>query len=65
MEWPDAELAWRALSSLGPAVPALRTGDVTTIKREVLEVLENSRDGRGMYRTLSDHHFVVASKPTA
>ena len=27
IEWPDAEIAWRAISSLGPAVPALRTND--------------------------------------
>ena len=26
IEWPDADLAWRALSSIGPAVPALRHG---------------------------------------
>jgi hypothetical protein len=28
LEWPDAELAWRALSSIGPAVPSLLHGDI-------------------------------------
>ena len=63
MEFPDAELAWRAVSSVGPAVPALRTGDVAAIKRAVLEALELCRDERGIYRTRSDHHFVIARKP--
>jgi len=63
MEFPDAELAWRAVSSVGPAVPALRTGDAAAIKRAVLEALELCRDERGIYRTRSDHHFVIARKP--
>jgi SAM-dependent methyltransferase len=63
IEWPDEELAWRALSSVGPAVPALRTGDLAVIKRDVLEALEHCRDERGIYRTQSDHHFVIARKP--
>jgi SAM-dependent methyltransferase len=63
IEWPDAEIAWRALSSIGPAVPALRTGDVETIKRDVLAALEGCRDDRNIYRTRSDHRFVVARRP--
>ena len=63
IEWPDAEIAWRALSSIGPAVPALRTGDVETIKRDVLAALESCRDERNIYRTRSDHRFVVARRP--
>jgi SAM-dependent methyltransferase len=63
VEWPDAELAWRAVSSVGPAVPALRTGDVETIKRDVLAALEGCRDERGIYRSRSDQRFVVARRP--
>lgn len=63
IEWPDVELAWRAMSSLGPAVPALRNGDVATIKREVVAALESCRDERGVYRFRNDHQFVIARKP--
>jgi SAM-dependent methyltransferase len=63
VEWPDAEIAWRAVSSVGPAVPALRTGDVEAIKRDVLAALEGCRDERGIYRSRSDQRFVVARRP--
>ena len=63
IEWPDAEIAWRAISSLGPAVPALRTNDEAMLKREVLAALEPFRDERGIYRTRSDQQFVIARKP--
>ena len=63
MEWPDADLAWRAVSSVGPAVPALRSNDTAALRDAVLAALEPCRDRRGMYRTRSDHQFVVAKKP--
>jgi SAM-dependent methyltransferase len=63
IEWPDAEIAWRALSSVGPAVPALRHGDIEAIKRDVLAAIEPCRDDRGIYRFRNDHQFVVAEKP--
>jgi SAM-dependent methyltransferase len=63
IEFPDTEIAWRAVSSIGPAVPALRTADVGAIKRDVLVALENCRDARGIYRIRSDHRFVVARRP--
>jgi SAM-dependent methyltransferase len=63
VEWPDAEVAWRALSSIGPAVPALRHGDLDEIKRDILTALEPCRDERGVYRFRNDHHFVIARKP--
>ena len=62
MEWPDAETAWRAVSSVGPAVPALQTNDPSTLRTAVLAALEPCRDGRGVYRSRSDHEFVVARK---
>jgi len=37
IEWPDAETAWRALSSLGPAVPALRSDDADVHDHERAE----------------------------
>jgi hypothetical protein len=63
IEWPDAELAWRALASLGPAVPALRRDDTEVLRREVLAALEPCRDATGIYRNRSDHQFVIARKP--
>jgi SAM-dependent methyltransferase len=62
MEWPDAGTAWRALSSVGPAVPALRSNDATILRDAVLAALEPCRDPRGVYRTRSDHQFVVARR---
>lgn len=62
MEWPDADIAWRAVSSAGPAVPALRSNDPALIRDAVLTALEPCRDQRGAYRTRSDHQFVVARK---
>jgi ubiquinone/menaquinone biosynthesis C-methylase UbiE len=64
IEWPDADIAWRAVSSVGPAVPALRSNDAAVLREAVLAALEPGRDGRGVYRTRSDHQFVVAKKPT-
>jgi len=63
IEWPDEETAWRALSSVGPAVPALRCNDLTVLRDAVLAALESCRDRRGGYRSRSDHQFVVARKP--
>jgi predicted ATPase len=63
MEWPDADIAWRAVSSVGPAVPALRSNDQAIIRNAVLAALEPCRDRRGVYRFRSDHQFVVAMKP--
>ena len=63
IEWPDADIAWRAISSLGPAVPALRTNDVSVLKAEVLDALAPCRDARGIYRARSDQQFVIARKP--
>ncbi len=63
IEWPDDEIAWRAVSSLGPAVPALRHAGHTVVRRAVLEALEPCRDERGIYRFRNDHQFVLARRP--
>ncbi len=64
-EWPDIDTAWRALSSVGPAVPALRHGDEGAIRSEVVTALEACRDERGVYRFRNDHQYVIARKPPA
>jgi SAM-dependent methyltransferase len=63
VEWPDADVAWRAVSSIGPSVPALRGPDADVVRREIMDALEAGRDERGMYRLRSDHQFVMARKP--
>ena len=63
IEWPDKDIAWRAVSSVGPAVPALRSNDPAVLRDAVLAALEPCRDPRGGYRSRSDHQFVVARKP--
>jgi hypothetical protein len=63
IEWPDEEIAWRAVSSIGPAAPALRADDSSALKRDVLDALEPCRDQRGIYRMRNDQQFVVARKP--
>jgi SAM-dependent methyltransferase len=65
IEWPDADLAWRALSSTGPAVPALRHGDRAALRRDVLAAIAHCRDDRGVYRFRNDHRFVVARRSAA
>ncbi len=63
IEWPDSDTAWRALSSVGPAVPALRHSDPVVVRAAALEAIEHCRDTRGAYRFQNDHHFVIARKP--
>lgn len=63
IEWPDAEIAWRAIASIGPAVPALDHGDGDALKRDLLSAIESCRDDRGVYRFRNDHQFVIAQKP--
>ncbi|MEJ7800849.1 MAG: class I SAM-dependent methyltransferase [Ilumatobacter sp.] len=62
LEWPDPEIAWRALASIGPAVPALEHGDVDVLRRDVLTSIESCRDVSGVYRFRNDHQFVIARK---
>jgi hypothetical protein len=62
MEWPDADTAWRAIASVGQAVPALRSTDSSILREAVLAALDPCRDRRGVYRTRSDHQFVVARR---
>lgn len=62
VEWPDEETAWRALSSVGPAVPALENVGPDVLRPLVLEALESCRDRFGMYHFRNDHQFVIAEK---
>lgn len=63
VEWPDADVAWRAVSSIGPSVPALCGPEADIARREIRDALEAGRDENGVYRLRNDHRFVVARKP--
>ena len=64
VEWPDAGVAWRAVSSTGPSVPALRGPDADVARRGILDALETGRDEHGVYRLRNDHQFVIAETLT-
>ena len=63
LEWPDEETAWRAMSSIGPAVPALEHVGADVLRPQVLTALAGIRDRHGIYRFRNDHQFVIARKP--
>jgi SAM-dependent methyltransferase len=63
LEWPDDETAWRAMSSSGPAVPALEHVGADVLRPQVLDALAGIKDRRGIYRFRNDHQFVIARKP--
>lgn len=62
MEWADADIAWRALASQGPAVPAGRHGEPAALRHEVLAPIARCRYHRGAYRLRNDHQFGIAHR---
>ena len=62
VEWPDPETAWRAIASLGPAVPALEHVGPDVLRPLVLDAIEACRDRFGVYRFRNDQRFLVARK---
>jgi SAM-dependent methyltransferase len=64
IEWPDADTAWRAISSVGPAVPALEKVGADVLRPLVMESIEALKDRHGIYRFCNDQQFVIARKPT-
>ena len=63
LEWPDEETAWRALASVGPAVPALEAVGPQVLRPQVVAAIAALRDGNGIYRFRNDQQFVLARKP--
>ena len=64
LEWPDEEVAWRALRSVGPIVPALANSDTEAVRRDVIDSIAHCRTALGTYRFQNVHDFVIARKPT-
>ena len=65
LEWSDEETAWRALASVGPAVPALEAVGPDVLRPQVIDAIRLLRDNSGIYRFRNDHQFVVAQKAHA
>ncbi len=63
LEWPDGDTAWRAISSVGPAVPALEHVGADVLRPQVMEALDQLKDQHGIYRFRNDHQFLIAKKP--
>ena len=63
LEWPDADTAWRAVASIGPAVPALEHVGAEALRPHVMEAIEGLKDRHGIYRFCNDQQFVIARKP--
>ena len=64
LEWPDADTAWRALASIGPAVPALEHVGADVLRPHVMKAIDALRDRSGIYRFRNDQQFVIARKPS-
>jgi SAM-dependent methyltransferase len=62
LEWPDDDTAWRALASVGPAVPALEHVGPESLRGPVLDALAECRDEHGIYRFRNRQEFVIAEK---
>jgi SAM-dependent methyltransferase len=60
LEWPDDDIAWRAIKSCGPVVPALQHNDPDVVRREILAALAPCRDASGLYRYRNDQQYVIA-----
>jgi SAM-dependent methyltransferase len=62
VEWPDEDIAWRALCSVGPIVPALAHSDPAAVRRDALAAISHCRTERGTYRFENVQNFVIARK---
>jgi SAM-dependent methyltransferase len=59
-EWPDSELAWRAIAAIGPAAPSIKHSGEAAVKAEVLAALEPfTSPGTGV-RLMSELGYVIA-----
>ncbi len=63
LEWPDEEIAWRALRSIGPIVPALDRSSTDAVRHDALAAIEHCRSPRGSYRFENVIDYIVARKP--
>ncbi len=59
--WPDDETAWKAISSAGPTVMAVRYAGEEKVKQVVLDSLLPFRTSNGGYREENTYRYVIAT----
>ena len=60
-EWADSETAWKAISSAGPTVMAVRYAGEEKVKQAVLDSLLSFRTSTGGYREENTFRYVIAT----
>jgi SAM-dependent methyltransferase len=63
-EYPDAETAWRGISSAGPYVVAMRHSGEEAVKNATLASLAPYATPSGGYRQKNKFHYVIAAGGT-
>lgn len=63
MEWPDPEIAWRALRSLGPTQAALDALGEETLRPRALAAIESFRHPDGSYLLANELTHLVGRRP--
>lgn len=59
--WADSETAWKAISSAGPTVMAVRYAGEEQVKQVVLDSLLPYRTSNGGYREENTYRYVIAA----
>jgi SAM-dependent methyltransferase len=59
-EWPDSELAWRAIAAIGPACPSIEHSGEAAVKAEVLAALAPFSSADTGVRLTSELAYVIA-----
>jgi SAM-dependent methyltransferase len=59
-EWPDVELAWRAIAATGPAWPSIEHSGEAAVKAQVLAALEPFTSADAGVRLTSELGYVIA-----
>lgn len=59
-KYPDTETAWRAISSVGPVVMAIRMAGEEQVRQAVLDSLASYRTN-GDYRQENKFRYVIAA----
>ena len=63
-EWPDSELAWRAIAAIGLASPSIEHSGEAAVKAEVLAALEPFTSADTGIRLMSELGYVIARART-
>ncbi len=61
MEYPDAETAWRGMSSSGPLVRAIRYAGEAAVKQAIFDSLEPYKTANGGYRQENTFRYAIAT----